>query len=397
MGNELYALIVGGGSGKRMGGPVPKQFLSLKGRPLVDWSLDAFEKCDVVAGIVLVLPEQYVEAEERRIRKLGKVSKLIAVVKGGKERQESVSLGLKAMPPLANYVAIHDAVRPFVTPQLITATYTLATQIGAAIPAVAIHDTLVQVDQSGLLVRPISRDAIRRSQTPQIFSSDILAESHEKAEKEGLMFTDDATLVSYYGHRVATFVHYGENRKITTPQDMEKITMQHSGKSFGIRCGQGIDVHALEEGRPLILAGVKFPSEKGLAGHSDADVITHAICDALLGGAALADIGVHFPDSDPAYKNVSSLVLLEEVSQMVRDHGFEISFVDATLMAEFPKISSRREEMRENLARAMSIDSDCVSVKATTTEKLGFTGQEEGMAAMAIATLKTTEQSEKDE
>lgn len=394
MNNDLYALIVGGGSGKRMGGPVPKQFLSLKGRPLLDWSLDAFERCDVVKGIVLVLPEPYVKDEEKRIKEQGRTSKLVAVVAGGKERQESVQLGLKAMPPLANYVAIHDAVRPFVTPQLITATHTLATQIGAAVPAVAIHDTLLQVDEHGLLRRPISRDVIRRSQTPQIFSSDILAESHEKAVEDGLMFTDDATLVSHYGHRVATFVHYGENRKITTPQDMEKITMQHSSKSFGVRCGQGYDVHALEKGLPLVLAGVKFNAEKGLVGHSDADVMAHAICDALLGGAALGDIGQHFPDSDPAYKNVSSLVLLEEVSQMVRDHGFVISYVDATLMAELPKIGSRREEMRENLAKAMSIDSDCVSVKATTTEKLGFTGREEGMAAMAIATLQTISQSE---
>jgi 2-C-methyl-D-erythritol 2,4-cyclodiphosphate synthase/2-C-methyl-D-erythritol 4-phosphate cytidylyltransferase len=377
-----------------MGGAIPKQFLSLRGRPLLDWSLSAFQNTSAVSGIVLVLPTDYVEDAARRLKDQGRDDKIIAVVAGGEDRQISVARGLKALPPTANWVAVHDAVRPFVTPQLIEATFTLAQQVGAAIPVVAIHDTLVQVDENGRLLRPISRDAIKRSQTPQIFSADLLADSHERAAEDKLLFTDDATLVAYYGHTVGTFVHHGENRKITTPADMEKITMQKLGNRSGVRCGSGYDAHRLVEGRPLILGGVRFPSEQGLLGHSDADVICHAICDALLGAAALGDIGRYFPDTDPAYKDASSLKLLEETSQMVREKGYEILFVDTTLVGEMPRIGSRREEMREKLAHAMSIDPDCVSVKATTQEGMGFVGRSEGLAAMSVATIQIADQEE---
>ena len=372
-----------------MGGAVPKQFLSLKGRPLLDWSLAAFQSCGFVPGIVLVVPEEYREEEDRRLAGEPRFGKLIAVSGGGATRQESVQIALKALPPEADWVAVHDAVRPFVTPQLIQATFTLAKTIGAAIPTVAIHDTLIHVDDNGMLVRPIVRDAIRRSQTPQIFRADIIADSHERAGKDGLLFSDDATLVSHYGHKVGTYVHYGENRKISTPQDLEKITMQKLTKISGIRCGHGYDAHPVADDRPLVLAGVRFPSERGLSGHSDADVISHAVCDALLGAAALGDIGRLFSPSDPAYKNASGRVLLEETAQMLRERGWEISFIDTTLISNFPRIESRREEMRENLASALSIDSDCVSIKATITGGLGFTGREEGMAAYAVATLSS--------
>lgn len=355
---------------------------------MLDWSLAAFQNVEAVAGIVLVLPGEYVDDVARRLKAQGRDQKLLAVIAGGEDRQFSVARGLKALPPQANWVAVHDAVRPFVTPQLIEATFTLAQQVGAGIPVVGIHDTLVQVDEVGRLVRPISRDAIKRSQTPQIFRADILADSHEKAAQDNLLFTDDATLVAFYGHTVATFVHHGENRKITTPADMEKITMQKFGQGTGLRCGQGYDAHRLEEGRPLILGGVRFPSERGLAGHSDADVLSHAICDALLGAAALGDIGRHFPDTDPAYRNISSLALLEESTQLVRERGYSIIFVDSTLICEAPRINTRREEMREKLAAAMGIDPECVSVKATTQEGMGFCGRGEGIAAMAIATLE---------
>jgi len=371
-----------------MGGSVPKQFLSLKGKPLLDWSLGTFESCDFVAGVVLVLPEDYLEEESKRLKDDGTHSKLIACVAGGENRQESVSNGLKALPSEANWVAVHDAARPFVTSQLISATFTLARQIGAAIPTVSIHDTLVQVDEYDLLKRPIARNLVKRSQTPQIFTASMLAECHEMAQEDGMEFTDDATLVSHYEHRVATFSHYGENRKITTPADMEKIAMQKSNSASGIRCGQGFDSHRFDESRTMILAGVTFPGEPGLAGHSDADVLTHAVCDALLGASALGDIGQHFPDSDPAYKNISSLVLLEETVKMVRDHGFDIVFIDTTLVGDKPRIASRRDEMREKLASVMGIDPDNISVKATTTEGMTLIGNTEGLAAMATATLE---------
>ncbi len=386
----LHVIIVAGGNGKRVGGPVPKQFLTLQGKPLIEWSASTFNSLDEVAGIVVVVPEDYRQESESLLRAGGVDDKLIGVVSGGSSRQESVAKGLRALPPNTAWVAVHDAARPFVTTQLIRATLTLAEHAGAAIPTVAIHDTLVQVDASNLIVRPISRELVKRSQTPQIFKAEILADAHRQAANEGLLFQDDATLIAHYGYQVATFAHHGENRKITTSQDLEKITMQKSAKLSSIRCGQGFDVHPFADGRPLLLGGVRFANQRGLAGHSDADVICHAVCDAVLGGAALGDIGQHFGPNDPAYEKVSSLTLLEEVAHMVRKRGFEITYIDATLIGEQPRIAGHREEMRENIARHLSIDPECVSVKATTTEGLGFLGHGEGLAANAVATLLLT-------
>ncbi len=359
----------------------------MRGRRILDWSLSTFDSIPEVRGIVVVVPEEFVEETQNRLNEEKTTEKLIAVLAGGGRRQESVLAGLKALPHHAEWVAVHDAARPFVTTQLISATFSLAQHIGAAIPTVAIHDTLVQVDEFGQLVRPISRNAIKRSQTPQIFALEILSDAHTRAADDGLVFTDDATLVNYYGHKVGTFAHYGENRKITTPQDLEKITMQKSAQTGVIRTGQGFDAHPFDEDRPLLLAGVHFNGHKGLKGHSDADVISHAICDAVLGAAGLADIGHYFPSTDPAYENVSGLVLLSEVAQLVNEKGFDISNVDATLIGESPRIGTRREQMCEKVAAALSIDSDCVSIKASTTEKMGFTGREEGLMALSVATL----------
>ncbi len=385
---NLYSIIVGAGSGLRVGGPLPKQFLSLRGRPILNWSVDAFLKAESVKGIVVVVPKEYLEHARKHLEREINGSKSLNIVAGGETRQESVFRGIRALPLDVEWIAVHDAVRPFVTSQLIAATFTLAKQAGAAIPTVAIHDTLIHVDDSDILVKPITRQAVRRSQTPQIFRAEILAECHERANQEGLLFSDDATLVNYFNHRVATFPHYGENRKITTPQDLEKITMQSSAKGPGIRCGIGIDTHPLVEGRALFLGGVRFEGDRGLDGHSDADVLCHAICDALLGAAALGDIGQFFPDTDPAYKDAKGRTLLEETAQMVRKAGYEISFVDGTVIAESPRIYAHREQMRENIAQALSIDTDCVSVKATTTEKLGYLGRGEGVSSQAIATLR---------
>lgn len=360
---------------------------------MIDWSLATFTSIESVQGIVVVVPRDFVEPLKTRLHQEGRYTrKLLNIVPGGETRQESVLNGLRSLPVEASWVAVHDAARPYSSPQLIEATFALAQQGEGAIPCVAIHDTLVHVDSDGFLVRPISREMVKRAQTPQIFRADVLLAAHMKAKEQTLLFTDDATLVSYFGHKVATFVHFGENRKVTTPQDLEKITMQSTQKADRIRCGQGFDVHPLVEGRPLILGGVKFPGEKGLAGHSDADVLSHAICDALLGAAALGDIGQHFPPTDPAYKNISSLVLLEETVQLLREKGYEPVFVDSTVICEHPKINARRDEMRERIAGAISIDPESISVKATTPEHLGALGREEGIAAMAVATVHRIEQ-----
>lgn len=374
-----------------MGGPVPQPFLALQGKPLVDWSLKAFEACESVVGIVLVVPEEFVDEIKKRLWRDKPAAKLLQVVAGGAGRQESVRQGLKALPHEAEWVAVHDAVRPFITPQLISATFTLAQTAGAAIPTVAIHDTLVQVDEIGLLVRPISRDAVKRSQTPQIFKSEMLADAHDRAAREGLIFADDAMLVRHYGYDVATFSHYGENRKISTPQDMEKITMQKSGTVSRVRVGQGFHSQPFaspeQPEKAVVLGGVRFLSERGLLSLNDGDVITRAVCDALLGGAGLGDLAQLFPASDPAYRTTSSMALLQDVTERVRRRGLDITFVDATLIGEKPRIVSRRDEMRERLAAALGIDPDCVSIKSTTGEGLCHLASGDGLAALALATL----------
>jgi len=368
-----------------MGDGPRKQYRLLAGRPVLAHTLRVFEEADTVASVVLVVTPGDEEHCRREIVEAYGCRKVAAVVPGGRERQDSVRRGLEALPP-APLVVIHDGVRPFVTPERIAAVVEAAAQHGAAVLAVPAKDTVKLGDPAGLVAETLPRDRLWLVQTPQAFRREIILAAHERARAEGFTGTDDASLVERLGGRVALVPGDYANIKITTPEDLAFARVL-TGETVNLRTGFGYDVHRLVENRPLILGGVNIPYGRGLLGHSDADVLTHAIMDALLGAAALGDIGQHFPDTDPRYEGASSLDLLAAVAGLLAESGFAVHNIDATIVAQAPKLAPHIPAMRANLARSLGIDPGRVSVKATTTEGLGFTGTGEGIAAHAVATV----------
>ncbi|MFT5370342.1 MAG: 2-C-methyl-D-erythritol 4-phosphate cytidylyltransferase, partial [Candidatus Latescibacterota bacterium] len=374
-----YAIVLAAGSGKRMGTQTPKQFLALAGKPVLAWTLDAFEKANCVDAVVLVTAADQVMV----CRELFVSGKVVDVVAGGAERQDSVARGLAAVPELADVVAVHDGARAFVTPEDIDAVVRAAQTHGAAVLGTPVTDTIKRVD-GDRVVETLDRSVLRGVQTPQAFRADVIRQAHDEAKKTGYLGTDDTALVEQMGAPVVVVQGRADNVKITTPDDLElglSILAKRGIVTSKLRIGQGYDVHQLVEGRPLILGGVNIPHEMGLLGHSDADVLTHVVIDAVLGALGAGDIGQLFPDTDAQFKDISSLVLLERVAQVVQEKRAKVLSVDATVMAQRPKLAPHIIEMREKLSQSLGVDIDCVSVKATTTEKLGFVGREEGMAA----------------
>jgi len=319
----------------------------------------------------------------------------VVVLAGGKERQDSVSIGLEALVkahPETDYVLVHDGARPYVTREIIESTLAHTLQSGAAVAAVPAKDTIKMLGENG--VTTPDRSLLYAAQTPQGFETGLLRKAYELAAAQGFIGTDDAQLVERTGHKVALAEGAYANLKITTPEDMKPpeadtaiAGIQRSGLPERCLAGIGFDAHALVEDRPLILAGIHIPFEKGLLGHSDADVLTHAVMDALLGAAGLGDIGKHFPDTDPAYKGISSMALLKKVVSLLDEKGLRVSNLDATIIAQRPKLAPYHDMMIQNLAAALACEPHRLNLKATTTEKLGITGREEGMAAEAICIL----------
>ena len=273
---------------------------------------------------------------------------------------------------------VHDGARPYVTTRVIEDTIVKTIQAGAAVAAVPVTDTIKEIAPGDVgSITTLDRSRLYAAQTPQGFEAALIRQAYENAKKEGLSATDDAQLVEMMGHRVALAQGDYANIKITTPSDLP-VRQQ---------AGTGFDAHRLVDGRPLILAGIQIPFEKGLLGHSDADVLTHAIMDALLGAAGMGDIGHHFPDTDEKYRGISSVILLEKVVALIKAKGFSINNVDATLMAQRPKIAPYIPSMTQKLSQVMGMPPGRLNIKATTTEKLGIPGREEGMAAEAVCIL----------
>lgn len=381
-----YAIVLAAGSGKRMGMQTPKQFLELAGKPVLAWTLDAFECATRVDAVILVTAEDQVAA----CRKQFLSGKVIDVVAGGAERQDSVACGLAAVPDEAMVIAVHDGARAFVAPEDIDAVVTAAQTVGAAVLGTPVTDTIKRVN-GNVVVETLDRSVLRGVQTPQAFLADVIRQAHQEAKTSGYLGTDDTALVERMGAPVMVVPGRADNVKITTPDDLDlglSILVKRGIVTAGLRIGQGYDVHQLVKGRPLILGGVEIPHEMGLLGHSDADVLTHVIIDAVLGALGAGDIGQLFPDTDAQFKDISSLVLLERVAQVVKEKGATVLSVDATVMAQRPKLAPHIVYMREKLSESLGVAVDCVSVKATTTEKLGFVGREEGMAAQAVALVQ---------
>lgn len=442
--HKAAVIIPAAGRGHRMGqGAKPKQYLPLFGKPIIRWTLEACAAAHSVTQLVLVVAPEDVEACRSWVA--GAVDKPVHVVAGGDERQESVSRGLAAVPAHVPLVAVHDGVRPLVQPALMDRVVAAAARHGAATAGVPLKDTIKQVQDGWVQATP-DRATLRAVQTPQAFRRELLLKAHVAARAAGWQATDDAALVERLGHPVAIVDGAYDNLKITTAEDlllaetllrarvpgpgqagrgepMTKTPPPHRGSAAmpasppalgggegargaghhrpdlgssqdgssqednSMRVGIGYDVHRFAPGRRLVLGGVDIPAEQGLLGHSDADVLLHAIMDALLGAAGLGDIGRHFPDTDPAYKGASSLRLLEEVERRVRAAGWRVGNVDATVVLERPRLAPYVPAMRERIAAALKVSPERINVKASTNEGLGFVGTGQGAVAYATAVL----------
>ena len=383
---SAWAVIVAAGRGERSGLRQNKVFFEIDARSVLSRCLDAFEASGLVEGIVLVISASDRAAYDALVEREGACPLVRSVVYGGATRRDSVYNGLKALPADAEVVAVHDAARPFVTREVIEATLESARRYGSGVISTPVVDTIKQVLPGGGVTTP-DRSTLRAVQTPQSFDVKKLMAAHARALAEGLSVTDDAMLFEhYYGDlRLVTAPGAERNRKLTTKEDFDAL---NRGAAPAIRVGQGYDAHRLAEGRKLVLCGVEVPHERGLDGHSDADVAVHALMDALLGALALGDIGKHFPDSDPAYKGVSSMKLLEHVMGLLRQRGWRVGNADVTIVAQRPKLAAYIPRMRDNLAAAMDVSPECVNVKATTTERMGFEGEETGISAQAVCLLQ---------
>ena len=383
---QVTAILAAAGSSTRMG--FDKLSFDLGGRTVLEQSVQACDAHPLITDLVLVAGAGTRAAAEAAA---ARCSKPVQVVAGGATRAESVRAGVLAAR--GGLVAIHDAARPFVTAQVITAAICAAAECGAAAPAVPVKDTVKQAARGDGRTVPAScavaatpdRSTLYAVQTPQCFDRAAYLRILDTLPPDAArLVTDDCSLFELAGRPVRLVQGDYANCKITTREDLPPQKKEASG----MRIGHGYDVHKLVEGRRLILGGVDIPWEKGLLGHSDADVLTHAVMDALLGAAALGDIGRHFPDTDPRYAGADSLQLARAVAQLLAQAGWRAGNIDATILCQAPKLAPHIPAMRENLARALDMPVDAVSVKATTEEHLGFTGAGLGIAAHAVALLE---------
>lgn len=427
---KVSVIIAAAGSSMRMGG-VNKQYIEIGGISVLARSAKAFERNAYTDEIIIaVRPGDEENCRQAVVEKYG-LKKVRAVIAGGAERQLSVMKALGSISEDAGLVLVHDGARPFVTQRLIHDIIDAADRAGAAVPCVQVKDT-IKLTENGRVAETPERSRLRAAQTPQGFDASLLREAYRQIiGEEHRVVTDDASVVEAYGHEVAVVESDPGNVKITTPEDVrsaELMTANESDlkirfperntaesernagggndaggdrkqgdaaskpayeglKSMFPRIGLGCDVHAFSDGTKLMLGGVQIPYEKGLEGHSDADVLIHAVIDALLGAAGLGDIGKHFPDSDENYRGISSLVLLGRTAELLKMQGFRIVNIDAVVIAQEPKISAYTPQMCEKMADVLKISSAQINIKGTTAEHLGFTGRKEGIAAQAVASV----------
>ena len=386
------AVIVAAGRGARMGMERNKVLYPVCGEPVIVRTARAFTGSGLFDGGVVIVTGARDMEDMRAMLDRGGVH-VRAIVEGGRDRQESVRRGIAACDPGADIIAIHDGARPLVTREVITATIDSARRYGSGVAAVPLKDTVKRVDESGLVVETPQRDLLRAVQTPQTFDAALIRAAHARYADSDVRATDDAMLIEWTGHAVHLTPGDPENIKLTTPEDMllaGQVILRREGRKEApaMRIGHGYDVHRLVEGRKLILCGVEVPYERGLLGHSDADVALHALMDALLGAAALGDIGRHFPDTDPAYAGADSGRLLDHVVALLHEKGYDVANADVTIICQRPKLKGYIEQMRENVAAHLKVDPDCVNVKATTTEKLGFEGEGLGISSHAVACIE---------
>jgi 2-C-methyl-D-erythritol 4-phosphate cytidylyltransferase/2-C-methyl-D-erythritol 2,4-cyclodiphosphate synthase len=405
---QVTAIIAAGGRGRRLGAGVPKQLLDLGGRPMLQWSIDTFLACDRVGDLIVVVPPEWVEAPPACLR-----HDRIRLVAGGERRQDSVANGFAAVPAATDIVLIHDAARPLVEAAMIDGAIDAAAEAGAAIVAIPARDTIkwssAGVDAgSGLFApaagrvveRTLPRERVFLAQTPQAFRRDVLGEAVALGQG-GVEGTDEAALAEHAGYSVRLVEGSVRNIKVTTVDDLviaealvraesssDEVPRHGPSDRSSFRIGTGYDLHRFAHGRRLVLGGIEIPFDRGLAGHSDADALCHAVIDAVLGAASLGDIGQYFPDTDARWRGASSIGMLEHVMSLVGGLGYRVVNVDATIIAERPRLGPHREAIIASLARALATPASAVSVKAKTNEGVDATGRGEALAVHAVALLE---------
>ena len=379
---SCVALVVAAGRGTRLGAPLPKQYLPLAGKPLLRYSLETLARHPAVGHVRVVFNPDDAAHYEAASRGLD----LLPPVAGGAARQDSVRLGLESLDGLApERVLIHDGARPFLDSGTIDRVLTALGQAPGAIPALPVRDT-VKRGADGIVSDTVDRSSLWRAQTPQGFHYRPILAAHRAAA--GSELSDDAAVAERAGLAVRLVAGSEENFKVTTGDDLLQAERLLAARQGDIRTGQGFDVHAFGPGDHVWLCGVKIPHGQGLVGHSDADVGLHALTDAILGALGAGDIGVHFPPGDAKWRGAPSHRFLRHAADLVAAAGGRIAHVDVTLICERPKIGPHRDAMVARMAEILGIETHRVSVKATTTEKLGFTGRGEGIAGQAVATLR---------
>jgi 2-C-methyl-D-erythritol 4-phosphate cytidylyltransferase/2-C-methyl-D-erythritol 2,4-cyclodiphosphate synthase len=384
-------IIVAAGRGHRFGSEMPKQFQCVLGLPLIRHAVEAFARHPAVDAVLPVIHPDDAEIVDQALQGL----QYLVPVAGGRARQDSVRNGLEALATFnPDKVLVHDAARPMVTPALIDRVLAALDEHAGVVPALQVVDTLKRAGADGIITDTVSRDGLWRAQTPQGFRYDLLAAAHRAVA--GKELTDDAAVMEAAGHAVAVVAGDDGNLKVTTPADLERMKQimtaddVSGGKSparAAFRIGNGYDVHRLGPGDHVTLCGVEIAHDQSLIGHSDADVALHALCDAIFGALGDGDIGSHFPPSDNEWRGAASDRFLSYACERMRERGFELENIDLTIICERPKIGPNRDVMRKRVAEIAAIDPARVSVKATTTEKLGFTGRGEGIAAEASVLL----------
>jgi 2-C-methyl-D-erythritol 4-phosphate cytidylyltransferase/2-C-methyl-D-erythritol 2,4-cyclodiphosphate synthase len=386
MAGKVAAIVVAAGRGLRAGGDLPKQYRRILGESVIRPSLATLVRHDEISAVQPVIHPDDAGLFELAVAGLD----LLPAVPGGASRQASVRAGLEALEPRSpDLVLVHDAARPFASPALIARAIAAARKSGAAVPVVAVADTVKTVDAAGTVTGTIDRATLRMVQTPQAFSFVALLEAHQRAKAAGREdFTDDAALAEWAGLAVTTFEGEAGNVKLTTNEDFARAEAAKLAGLSDVRTGFGFDVHQFGDGDHVMLGGVRIVHTRGLSGHSDADVVLHALVDAILGALADGDIGVHFPPTDPQWSGASSDRFLAFAVERLRARGGRIAHLDVTVVCETPRIGPHRDAIRARIAEIAGVPVERVGVKATTSEKMGFTGRGEGMAAFANATVR---------
>jgi 2-C-methyl-D-erythritol 4-phosphate cytidylyltransferase/2-C-methyl-D-erythritol 2,4-cyclodiphosphate synthase len=380
--SSAYALVVAAGTGSRFGGTLPKQYLPLGGANVLRHAVTALASHPRIANVVVAIRPEDREMFNRSVAGLD----LLPPVAGGATRQDSVRLGLEALAACRpRWVLIHDGARPFPDRELIDRVVEALDRAAAAIPCLPLRDTIKRAE-NGRIRETVDRSALWRAQTPQGFHFEAILAAHRAAI--GRALTDDAAVAEAAGLMPLLVEGSEDNLKITTPQDLAAAERLLALRCADIRVGQGFDVHSFGPGEHVMICGVRIPHGMSLAGHSDADVGLHALTDAVLGAIGAGDIGLHFPASEPRWRGAASERFLRHAVDLVAAQGGGVAAVDVTIICEHPKIAPHRAAMVERLAAILGIAPDRVSVKATTTERLGFLGRGEGIAAQAVATVR---------